>query len=124
MDDIRKINLDDFILRGEEETENWSAKIRELFQLHREMSVKNVEIIDLVQNKVETILTKNRGLQRLREIERNGEEDELDYHKRRLTTKIESGVIHQEIFTDGTMISESMLRNAYQIYGRGIFFYN
>ena len=118
------MNLDDFILRGEEDSESWSAKTKNLFKLHREISVKNVEIIDLVQSNVETILTRNRGLHRLREIERDREVDDTDYHKRRLTTKIEGGVIHQEIFTDGTMISDYILRNAYQIYGGGIFFYN
>ena len=102
------LDLDEFILRSDEDSENWTAKTKKLFNLHRSLSVKNIEIIDLVQSNMETILTNNRGLNRLREIERN-EEDDKDFHKRRLTKKIEGGVMYHQIFTDGTLISNLSL---------------
>ena len=80
---MEESNLDEFILRNDEDCENWTDKKKKLINLHRSLTVKNIEIIDLVQRNMETILTTNKGLNRLREIEGNTEDDK-DFYKRRL----------------------------------------
>ena len=46
MEGIRNINLEDYMIREDDETENWSAKMQELIQIHREITVKTIDIIE------------------------------------------------------------------------------
>ena len=117
-----EINLDEYTITIDEDVDRWAEKTRRLIQMNRSLNVRNIEITEIIQKNLEVILTANQGLNRIKEIENDTENDSA-FYKRKLTTKVENGVTYYQIFTDGTLIN-STLRNAYQIYGGGIFFFN